>query len=135
MGYEPGVMSLLGAPVPGVPCGPVSGGKWFLQEGNARLEHPVVNDSVVGVTGHVEHFDPRAQGGQPLGQLASVHLRHHNVSQKQVDPVSVSLGKLCGLGSICGGQHCVAVPLQSPGCQLPDRLFIFYQQNRLHPRS
>ena len=60
-----------------------------------------------------------------MGQLASVDLRHHNVSHQQVDPAFMPLDEPCGLGTISGGQHVVAVPLQSSGSQLLDRLFIF----------
>src|SRR5260370_38607613 len=59
--------------------------KWFLQEGNSFLKRPVLRDYVVSVAGHIQHSQIGVTPGEPLGQLASAHSRHHHVRYQQMD--------------------------------------------------
>ena len=47
--------------------------KRFLKQLEARIENAVVSDIVVGVTGDVENFHLRPNGGKFRGQLPLLH--------------------------------------------------------------
>jgi hypothetical protein len=60
--------------------------KGFCDEMNAIVQDSVVAQDVVGITGHEENLKGRLQGPDALGQLASVHTRHDNIGQQEVEP-------------------------------------------------
>jgi len=97
-----------------------------LQEGHARVEHPVLQDRVVGVARHEQHLHLGTLWGQALGQLAAAHAREHHVGQQQVDARSVLLADQQRLTAVGRVEHDVAAAPQDPArerAQLVVRFF------------
>lgn len=53
------------------------------------VQHPVVDDRVVGVPGHEQHADLRAQCADPIRQFRPAHPRHHYIREQEVDGAGV----------------------------------------------
>src|SRR5712691_7698663 len=72
----------------------------LLDESGARVQHAVVNDGIVSVARHEDHLEPGPLGGEPVGELATAHSRHHHVSHEQVVDAVVALAEPDRLGRV-----------------------------------
>src|SRR5712692_3051809 len=70
------------------------------EEGHAGPEDTVADDGIIRVARHVEHLHVGTQGGEPLGELATAHLRHDDVRDHEVDGTLVPPADLERLGAV-----------------------------------
>ena len=75
--------------------------------------HPAPDDLVVGVARDVEHLEVRPLGRQALDQLPAADLRHHHVSDEQVDGALVALRQHQRVPAMAGLEDGVAVVLEA----------------------
>lgn len=61
--------------------------KGLLEERRAFIEHAMVNDSSIRVARNVKHTHIRTQRGKMFSQVAAAHLRHHDISDEELDLV------------------------------------------------
>src|SRR5438876_4833461 len=57
-------------------------GEGLLEERDARLEHPVVDDGLVRVAGQIEHPHLRVRRGEEQGSLAAAHAGHDDIGHE-----------------------------------------------------
>ncbi len=105
----------------------------FLEQEGARLQDPAMRDDVVRVARHVEHPELGARGHQGFGQRPTVHPRHHDVGDEQVDGLRMAVGDLDGFVGTGGFDHPIAVFLENLASDDPQGTFVLDQQDRLPP--
>ena len=57
----------------------------FLQEVGSEFMDVLEQASIIGVSGHVNHFETGAQAQKHLRQLSSAHVRHNHIRDQEVD--------------------------------------------------
>ncbi|HJX64008.1 MAG TPA: hypothetical protein VJ860_08650 [Polyangia bacterium] len=103
-------------------------------EMGSRVQCAVMNDGVVSVAGHIEHFDPRTFQRQAVGQHSPAHLRHHDVGQQQVDLVLLRFAGQKRVLRTRGGQHCVAGLARDAFGNIAHGFLVLNDKNRLGSR-
>jgi hypothetical protein len=64
-----------------------------------------------------------------LGDLLAEHVRHAHVRDQKMDVAVVLRGEGNGLGAVGGGDDAVAASGEDPFCYLPQRFFVFDDQD------
>ena len=105
-------------------------GKGLLEERDARIQRAVVADCVFRVARHVQHFHVRAYLGNALSEFASIHPRHDDIGQHQMNDSLVSHADLHRGRAIGGFDHGVALVLQELSGQAAKIGFVLHHQNR-----
>src|SRR4029077_11430350 len=85
--------------------------KGLLEQGNSLVQDAVVGDGILGIAGHVEHFGLLRKRGDATSQFASVHSRHDDVGQQQVDGAWMAIGNFYRRSPVSGFEHGVALVL------------------------
>ncbi len=82
----------------------------FLEERDARVEHAVVHDRVVGVARHEKHLliSGTQRGRDAIGQLRPAHPRHHHVRHEQVNLRGILFAHEERLAAVLRLEHIVA---------------------------
>src|SRR2546421_263000 len=65
------------------------GSKWLLEEVEAWLKHPVVDNRVVRVAGHIQDARLGPRPSEPPSQLAPAGTGHHDVRYQEMNPTFV----------------------------------------------
>ena len=106
-------------------------GEGLFDQGDAGFEPALGGQDGLGVAGHVEHLDVRAELADPLGDFLAEHLGHDDVGDEQVDLAVVAGGEGEGLGTVRGGDHVVAVAGEDPFGDLAERLLVLDDEDGL----
>src|SRR5262249_1256876 len=67
--------------------------KWLLQEGRALVKPMAVNQGVIGIAGHIQYLDPRAQNADALANVTPACFRQNHVGEQQMDIPRVFFAK------------------------------------------
>ena len=86
-----------------------------------------MDTSIVGVSGHEQHFGAFAQLAQPLGQIAAAHEGHDHIGQQQVNRPLVLNSDPESFGSMMGCQHAIAGPFENLVDKILDNRVVFYE--------
>ena len=106
-------------------------GEWFFQEVDLAGEGTVGVQDRLGVPGHVQDGQGRADGADPPGHFVAEHLGHDHVGEQQVDELPGLPGDAGRLRGCRGGADVVPVAGQDAAGQLPQAGFVFDEQDRL----
>ena len=90
----------------------------------------VQTNGAIRVPRHVQHFDARAQHGDPFGQLGTVQMRHDDVGQQQVDRDTVVRSNAQGIVGVHRLDHAVALLLEHAAHELSHGRLVFHQIKR-----
>src|SRR5438874_10640559 len=82
---------------------------WLLDERRLPLRDLEPARRIRRIARHEEHLQIWAHGGETLGEFVSVHVRHDDVREKQVDLASEALGERDRLRRSGCREHLVAV--------------------------
>ena len=107
----------------------VAKGEGLLKQAYAGVQHAVVSDHVLGITGHVENFHVGTNFTNTLGQLAAVHARHDHVGKQQVDHLVVGDGDLHGDRAVGGFDHLVSLFFQILAGEVAQVGFVLDEQD------
>lgn len=102
-------------------------GEGFLQKGNVIFLNIAVHDGVRVVAGHVETPQRGSSCREMSEEFTTVHLRHDQVGQQQVDPAFKLLEELHRPFRRRAGDHVVAQSLEQASSQAQKRGLIFDQ--------
>ncbi len=72
----------------------------------------MADHGVVGVAGHVKHFQTRVEWIHRLGQLPAAHPRHHDIRDQQIELRIAFLNQFESVLAVAGFEDGVAVGLQ-----------------------
>ena len=109
----------------------VLGAEGLLQEGDAGLEHAVMDDRRIGVPGHVEHVRPGPHRRHGVRDFGAAHPRHDDVGEQQVDRVAVPAKQLERRRAVTRLQDGIARRLEDLRHELPHDGFVLDEQDRL----
>ena len=98
-----------------------------------RIEEVATESAVLHVPRDEQDLHVRAERGRAFGQLPTVHVGHDHVRKQEVDGCGVTLGDDKRLARVASIQHDVSVLAEHVPVELPDRLIILHQQDRLPP--
>src|SRR6266581_1046305 len=105
----------------------------FLEEGDPRFEHPVVDDGVVRVAGEIEHSNPGALGSQASGNLSPVEPRHDYIGHEEVDGTFVLSRHTLSVAPACRDEHRVAVGVQHLLDELANHVIVLHEEDGFGP--
>ena len=95
------------------------------------IDNVMVQYGLTSVARDEQNSSFRAQYFQFPGQFAATHVRHHHVSDSQVDRQPVIRGDGQGIQAVPRLQHAVSTQAEKFGRRPPQRLLILDQQNSL----
>ena len=102
----------------------------FLQIGDALLQNSVAHDRIIGIAGHENHLRIRIRLREQCREIASAHVRHHDVRQEEMDVPS----RCCQTNSrltIRGVQHVVSISFEHSARHGPHGLDVFNDEDGL----
>ena len=92
--------------------GEILGRKRFVEEMDILLQYSPARNDLSRITGHEHRLDFRQDSAESSCQLATVHFRHDNVGNQQVNPAGMYFGEPERFRRRVGGQDGVAQGLQ-----------------------
>ena len=96
-----------------------------------RIEGALGVQHLLGVSGHEEYRQARAEDPHPCRDLVAHHLRHYHIGEQEVDVLLQVAGLADGVGRGNGRADLVSVAGQDPVSHLPQALFVFDEEDRL----
>jgi hypothetical protein len=105
----------------------------LLEKRRSRIKDAEMGDRVVCVDGHVEHFNVRSKALDHIGQGPPVHVRHHNIGEKEMDRTVPPLGEAERVLGILTFQHYVSLAREDVVRQGAKVDVVFDEQDDLGP--
>src|SRR3989338_3491092 len=110
-------------------------GEWLVDKGYSRLEYAVLDDSVVGIAGHIERPAYKFPARQLQPQFAAAHPGHDDIRHKQVHRPPALLHKFKRRLGVSGHQHLITAAPQDALPEAAQALLVFHHQNAFMPLS
>src|SRR5580693_1066817 len=107
----------------------------FFDEVDPRLQDALCAEDALGVAGHEQDADIGLESADPVGDLLSLHARHHYVGQEQVDMLCALGRGIKGLVAVGRGYHVVAVTRENTAGHLAHGWFVLHHEHELASAS